>query len=203
VRPSDVAAVRLYHLAMSPRAILQIAATPGGPAPTVTDWMEALGALTTAVFAIVAIAVSLRLARDERRRGRRQLEAEQQRHEWQLGQERERLADQVRRQFHLQTLQRVVDAYTELGAVPDSPAGHPAYGRLQVDLRALPDDVASLLRLQYGIADGLAAHRKRTGIAQARSAEPIRPVPADWIFAELADDALRLLGDAVPGTDRP
>ncbi|GIG87364.1 hypothetical protein [Plantactinospora endophytica] len=178
-------------------------------APTVTDWMEGVGALVTALFALTAIAVSVALGRQDRRRAQQQLHEEQRRHEQVLQHERQRFADEreaaearlrtehqrlaeeTRRQFHLQTLQRVVDAYAQLGTAPVD--GHPALGRLQVDLRALPDDAVSLLRFQYGIADNSAARSKRAGIAQARSAEIRRPVPADWIFAELADDALRLL----------
>jgi hypothetical protein len=173
--------------------------------------MQGVGTVVTAVFALAAITVSVALGRYERRRGQQLLEDEQARHEQLLRHERERfaaereaaeaqlrveqqrLAEETKRQFHLQTLQRVVDAYAQLGTASHGGQGHPALGRLQVDLRALPDDAVSLLRFQYGIADNHAAGRKRAGIAQARSAEVRRPVPAEWIFAELADDALRLL----------
>lgn len=185
--------------------------------PDITDWLQAIGTVVAGIFAIVAIVVTIWLSRRDSKETRRRAEEEAARHAERLREGQARYAEERRqadeelndqylrlraeneRLFRLQAIQRVIDACTYLvDTEPGSARASGARARLQVDVRMLPADAASLVRFEYELADNLAAEEKRSRIAAARGGVLRRPVPADWIFSELADDTQRIALETAP-----
>jgi hypothetical protein len=169
---------------------------------TITDHLQGWGTLAAVVVALLGLWVTARKAAQDQQEQFRELR------------------DRERREFLVEQLQSVADAYAESVAyrrqssIPvaismDSPAAMQynttpphraiAHGRLQARLAALPPRYASLLKLQefaqsaqhfYGEETRTEAERRL-----ARHGADATDVPDFMIYAELADNIGEVIGD--------
>lgn len=165
---------------------------------------EAWSAIATGAAAAVALGLGLRA---EWRANKEAKDAAARAHtDRQLA-----LADEVRR-FHVRTLLSVADLYGEWRGITEKPTFRPAIddapsphrvleGRIRATLAALPSRYATLLRYQLD-AKREHEHGEKWLKYAPKGYGLSRPVPEEWILAELADDIASVQQDTSPESGR-
>lgn len=178
--------------------------------PSAADWMTAIGTVGTAVLALVSVGVTILLAyRDrkqtqatfniERADAAQRLQDERDRHrqdveraERQLAEERERTAQELVRQHHLQLLSQLVECLAEYGDGNPSPHWMVSQQRLRILLQMLPDGTATLLKHWFQVEMGTEDRNRLGEIGQAHGGSIAQQPPRDWVYEELARNAREL-----------
>jgi hypothetical protein len=164
------------------------------PSATGIQWTDVLTAIGT-VGATIAAVVGLLLNQQSAKRDRRTAAAE-------LEAERKRSASEAEQRYLLTTLSLVTDSfavYKAYGATDER--GQIAFRKLRVYLNILPDDVATLIRHELGIAmskmseETLLAFAKERGWtlnAEAVRSGTVEPA-ARWAYEELAENSAHIV----------
>ncbi|OPG12528.1 hypothetical protein [Microbispora sp. GKU 823] len=187
---------------------MTVTATPP-PAPpdssTLTDQLQGRGTLAAAIVAAWDLFITIKTARRDREDGANQREQDRKDADRRLAEEREAASanlerqleeqrERDRREFLIEQLQRVGDAYGDIEAHPNTPQASAARERLRATLPVLPPRYASLLKMKYlppqrQSEEAYTEARRRAEVPGV----PIADVKAPHIYKELADNIEELL----------
>jgi hypothetical protein len=183
--------------------IVVILSAPPAAAAAGVPWTDALTAVGT-VGATTAAVLGLLLNQQSAKRDRRTAARE-------LKEERERAAEEADRHYLQSTLSLVTESfasYQTYGA--DDERGQMALRKLRVYLNALPDDMATLVRHELGIARTTTSEQVFLSFANERgwTLDPnavqrgvVEPA-AHWAYEELADNSARIAMSTPPSRGR-
>ena len=172
--------------------VMLVAGSAGAAPITWTDALTAIGTVGATIAAVIGLLLNQQSAKRDRQNAAMELAAERQRSE---------------RRYLLTTLSLVTEAFTAYQSYgTEDERGKVAFRKLRVYLNILPDDMATLVRHELGIAMAEKSEQTLLSFAENRgwtlNPEAVRRgtfEPASrWAYEELAANSSRIVMTASP-----